>query len=173
MRPTGVNPLIVACGWARYRRSPASGDLVTQRLGDIQVSVVHDARRPEEEIAALHQLGLGPIEILECRVGARDELRHDNGLRPRVKRSPVQQEAECGKVRRAMLLGLHPLQRLGDECLDQVRLCLLGQAFERAGEADKFRRRFPARIVASSPASSLSWRSAARPPATRRQRMYS
>src|SRR5208282_6001359 len=30
-----------------------TGDLVAQRLGDIQVSVVHDARRPEEEIAAL------------------------------------------------------------------------------------------------------------------------
>jgi hypothetical protein len=66
------------------------------------------------------------IEILERRVGAHDELRHHNGLWPRVKRSPVQQEAECGKVRRTMLLGLHPLQRLGHECHDQVRLCLSG-----------------------------------------------
>jgi hypothetical protein len=47
-----------------------TGDLVAQRRGDIQVSVVHDARRPEEQIAALHPLGLGPIEILERRVGA-------------------------------------------------------------------------------------------------------
>ena len=40
-----------------------------------------------------------------------------------------------------MLLGLHPLNRLGDEGLDQLRLCLSGQALERAGEADEFRRR--------------------------------
>ena len=41
-----------------------------------------------------------------------------------------------------MLLRLHALQHLGNERLDQVRLRLSGQTFERARKADKFRRRF-------------------------------
>ena len=89
----------------------------------------------------LQQFGVCPIEILECRVGARDELRCDHGLGSRIERSPVQQKAECGEVRRTMLLRLHALQHLGNERVDQVRLRLSVQPFERAGKTDKFRRR--------------------------------
>src|SRR4051794_20330485 len=66
-----------------------AGDLVTQRLGDIEVSVVYDARRSEEQIMCLQQLVLGPIEILECRKGVRDEVRRHDGLGPTVKWNSV------------------------------------------------------------------------------------
>ena len=41
-----------------------------------------------------------------------------------------------------MLLRLHSLQHLGDERLDQIRLRLSGQTFERARKADKLGRCF-------------------------------
>src|SRR5215469_7141509 len=78
--------------------------------------------------------------MLERCEGTRDELRHHHGLRPCVERNPVQQKAERGKVRRAMLLSLHTLQNLVNECLDQVHLHFMWQTFERTRKADEFGR---------------------------------
>src|SRR5215831_6729918 len=48
------------------------GDLVAQRLWDIQASVADDTRRPQEQQVQLQQLCFSPIEILKGGVGARN-----------------------------------------------------------------------------------------------------
>jgi hypothetical protein len=101
-----------------------AGNQFAQRHGQIQGPIADDARGPKEQSLQFHQLWLSPIETLEGRVRVLDEIGRNDGLRPGVERSSIEQEPECCKIRSAVPLGASKRHRDVDETSDKVRLLL-------------------------------------------------
>jgi hypothetical protein len=74
-RPMGMNPLIFAvCKGSTPDFSNLLAIRVRNGLGTSSLRFLDDARGPKEQILQINQLGVGPIEILERRVRALDEV---------------------------------------------------------------------------------------------------
>jgi hypothetical protein len=82
-----------------------AGNQFAHRHGQIQAPIADDARGPEEQGLQFHQLWLSPIETPEGGARALDEVRRDDGLRPGVERSSVEQESQRSKIGSAVPLG--------------------------------------------------------------------
>jgi hypothetical protein len=99
-----------------------AGNQFAQRYGQIQAPIADDARSPKEQSLQFHQLWLSPIETPEGGVRVLDETGRNDGFRPGVERSSVEQEPECCKIRSTVPLGASKRHRDVDETPDSDRL---------------------------------------------------
>ena len=74
-RPIGHEPSnLRGLQWEHAGFLQLVGNQGAQRLGHVQPTILDDARGPKEQILQINQLGVSPIEILEGRVRALDEV---------------------------------------------------------------------------------------------------
>src|SRR5207253_645663 len=95
----------------------------------------------QEQCLDFNQIRFVPFKFrqrIEC---AFDVNWGNNGFRPGVKRSPVEQKSQRGKVGCTMLLCARKRDGIGKKQIDESGLLLYVDAFEGACKPDEFGRR--------------------------------